>query len=259
MKCLKSNCQVIFSVLALFMLCTILFSCSKGTKNTHKENDAFEDKSFIYSESKYGRIIKNVNDLNGAQMFFKNCEDGRYLVEIEEIKIYHNPKNGVIQIGQLTGKVVWGEVPWKVISVDRTDQFTELGWELMESFKEFTIEDIGSEAQLNVENMDLGTVIVNEYELLIVRDMEGFESSSNSKISIGESDLDDIECIKYIEWNCVNTACSGTCQDSGGDCNCTGSLGFCNYIFSIRCMKINCVGICERYWPIGGLAWCSCE
>lgn len=61
-------------------------------------------------------------------MFFKNCKNGRYLVEIEYIILYRNPKNGVIQIGQLAGKVVWGKVPWKIIDVDHTDLFTELGW-----------------------------------------------------------------------------------------------------------------------------------
>ena len=58
------------------------------------------------------------------------------------MSIFKNPKNGIIQIGQLSGKVIWGDVPWKSINVNHNERFTELGWEPMETFTNFTLEKL---------------------------------------------------------------------------------------------------------------------
>lgn len=260
MKLSKLIRHGVFYSLTVIMICTVISSCTTDKKNPVQiENDVMEDSTFIDSNAKYGRLISHVNDFKGSQMFLNNCDYGRYLVDIEAVEIYRNPENGVVQIGQLSGNVVWGEVPWEVINVDRREQFTELGWESMNSLKEFIIKDTASEAYIKIDRMNMSILKVNGYDLLVFRDMEGSEHPTNSKISIAPSELDDIDCIAYVEWNCSNIACSGSCEDVGGDCNCTGSFGFCSYTLNIKCMKINCKKTCERYWPIGGLAWCNCE
>ncbi|WP_298896456.1 hypothetical protein [uncultured Psychroserpens sp.] len=260
MKLLKSIRHSVPVALVLIMICTIIISCDSGTKEEtiQSEESVVQDSTFIDANAKYGKTISNVDALKGTQMFMNNCDYGRYLVAIESIAMYRSPKNGILQIGQLSGKVVWGDVPWEVIDVDRTEQFAELGWEPIETLTDFSIEDIGSLAYINVDRMTMGTLKVNDYELLILREMQGIEHPTNSKISIGSSELDEIDCFKYIEWDCSNIACSQSCEDKGGDCNCPG-YGFCSYTFNIRCMVINCKKKCVRYWPIGGLAWCSCE
>lgn len=266
MKLLNSMRPGVFSAFSLVMICALLFSCETRTKTTPQSDEGvvdieasvIEDSTFIDENAKYGRLISQVSDFKGSQMFFNNCAHGRYLVDIETMEIYRNPENGVLQIGQLTGKVIWGDVPWEDINVDNTERFTELGWEPVDAFTNFTIEDVGSLRHIDVKSMNLGTALVNDYELVVLRDMEGAGYPSNSKISIATSDLDDIDCIIYKEWNCSNIACSKLCEDVGGDCNCPG-YGFCSYTLNFECMVINCKKTCERYWPIGGLAWCSCE
>lgn len=264
MKFFKSIRKAVFLALSFVMTLALFYSCETRSKSTPEseeiamEERVIEDSTFFDLNAKYGKKISNVSDLSGSQMFFNNCELGRYLVAVDSISIYRNPENGVVQIGRLIGNVVWGDVPWKDIDVDNTERFTELGWEPMDAFANFTIEDKGSLRNIDVQRMTMGTALVNDYEIVVMRDMEGMEYPSNSKVSHASSDLDEIDCIIYKEWDCSNILCSRACEDVGGDCNCPG-LGFCSYTLNYRCMVINCKKTCERYWPIGGLAWCSCE
>ena len=266
MKQFKSIPLGLLPAFTLLLLCALMFSCDKRSKSQDVEEEEeiaiaeriIEDSTFFDENAKYGRRINSVADLKGSQMFFRNCELGRYLVEIEDMSIFRNPENGVVQIGRLTGQVVWGDVPWKDIDVNNEEKLSETGWKPMETFADFTLEEVGSLKHIDVASMGLGTATINDYEIVVMRDMEGMENPSLSKVSYASSDLDDIDCILYKEWFCSNTFCSKLCEDDGADCNCPG-YGFCNYVLNYECMVINCKKKCERYWPIGGLAWCTCE
>lgn len=47
--------------------------------------------------------------------------------------------------------------------------------------------------------MNMGIVKVNDFKILIIRDLEGVEHPSNLKVSIGSSGLDDIDREKYAQ------------------------------------------------------------
>ncbi|MEM6570627.1 MAG: hypothetical protein AAF957_19610, partial [Planctomycetota bacterium] len=207
-----------------------------------------------------GNPVYDVADMIGAQTFVNTPDFGRLLVRIDAIELYEDAQ-GFVQLGLLEGDLVWGDAPFDGLVIDRRDEAAGGGWIPITSLVDFHSGLPGSNAELHVEFLSFNRVAVNGFELLTIRELHGLDVATGTQISAAPSDLDEILCESYWEWECVNTACGGTCttvtiQPNGkAKVSCGCNIGLCNWMWLPNCMRINCSTACDLagFWDL-----CDC-
>ncbi|MEM9381811.1 MAG: FG-GAP repeat protein [Planctomycetota bacterium] len=206
-----------------------------------------------------GNPVYFVSDMLGAQTFVNTPDFGRLLIEIDAIELYEDGQ-GFVQLGLLEGDLVWGDAPFDGLVVDRRDEVAAGGWTPITSLTDFHTGLPGSNAELQVEFMSFNRVRTNGFEILTIRELQGFDAASGTQISAAPSDLDEILCESYWIWECVNTFCGGTCttvtiQPNGkAKVSCGCNIGACNWMWLPKCMRINCTSACDLsgFWDLCG-------
>jgi hypothetical protein len=232
-----------------------------ATGNTVPQTEIVDESAFIDPNAVVvGAPVSLVADMIGSQMFLNTDTNGRILVELQHLELFTN-SSGFMELGYLAGTVVWGDAPFEDVVIDRLAQAFQDKWQPLTSLSNFQMGIPGSQTDISVEQMLFHRVQTNDYVILTVGELHGFDNFNQTVISqVAPGAV--VLCASFWEWRCINTACAGSCNKvtnlPGGrvriDCECQ-NVGGCTNLFLPNCMRVSCATSCRLFgwWDL-----CDC-
>lgn len=223
--------------------------------------DAFADKRARYSGSPFDAPA----GFTGNHLFVQTCgccSSHIGLVEVEEVEYYVN-RYGFSRLARLSGEVVWGEVGWQRVNIDRRARYEELGWKPLETFRDYHLGMEGTEYQFLVCELEYRILETNGYRLICPTQIEGYDLITGANIDEKVKGDKAPSCVHFAQERCTGWFCAEPCREVRSeegevldDCDCRNELG-CIWMTWHGCIDKSCAGRCIKRFGIFGIS-CEC-
>jgi hypothetical protein len=226
---------------------------------------------FTDPKAKYvGRPIASPDGFVGNHLFVQTCEccpEDLFLVEVSDIE-YYCSRDGFAYLARLGGKVVWGDVPWKGVNIDRRQAYEEAGWQPLKKFNDYFMGMPGTEYQFFVDRLRYKVLKANGYRLISPVKMSGTDTIFGVPISESVDTKTPGSCSHHSVERCTGWFCAESCRkvrsEDGeilDDCDCPeGVLSGCIWMTWHWCSDNGCSypKRCRKRFGLFGIT-CECK
>lgn len=177
------------------------------------------------------------------------CRGSTCLVKVKEIAFVESPE-GFRFLARLAGDVVWGDVPWKTVNIDRRKYYSGRGWTEEQGLENFALGFPHSRYQTVIRKTVYHVLHANGFNLVAQTTLDAIDLITDAEICWQKDTTKGPSCARIVNARCTPFICWEPCeviQDGSelGDCNCPDSfldnpLGSCMWLDWARCVTINC-------------------